>query len=413
MARVYGRERGDAVPLYTPRMANFAFVARDSQGRQVTGTLEGPAAAAVVSELQSRGLAPIRVSETASAPPTGRSVPAARLAAMYRQLADLLRAGVPLLRAIRLLARGKSHRGLSEAMAAVADAVAQGDRLADAMSRFPRTFPSVQVAMIRAGERGGFLEPVLGRLGAFLERQAQMKGKVLGNLIYPAVLLLVGVGLVVAALVFFVPRFADLFATMDLPLATRILLGLSAWLTTWYPAIPFLLVGLVAGWSWARRRPEVRVRLARWQLSTPGIGTIVGSLAVARFCRTLGTLLENGIPLLAAMQISRDAAGNDLLAAAIDEATEAVRSGEPLAAPLGRSGLFAEETVEMISVGESANNLAEVLVGIADSAERRIDSTLTILVRLMEPALLLVLAGMVLFIFLALVVPMMQMGSQL
>ncbi|MBM4107106.1 MAG: type II secretion system F family protein, partial [Phycisphaerae bacterium] len=221
-------------------MANFAFVARDSQGRQVTGTLEGPAAAAVVSELQSRGLAPIRVSETASAPPTGRSVPAARLAAMYRQLADLLRAGVPLLRAIRLLARGKSHRGLSEAMAAVADAVAQGDRLADAMSRFPRTFPSVQVAMIRAGERGGFLEPVLGRLGAFLEQQAQMKGKVLGNLIYPAVLLLVGVGLVVAALVFFVPRFADLFATMDLPLATRILLGLSAWLTTWYPAIPFL-----------------------------------------------------------------------------------------------------------------------------------------------------------------------------
>ena len=394
-------------------MANFAFVARDSQGRQVTGTLEGPAAAAVVSELQSRGLAPIRVSETASTPPTGRPVPAARLAAMYRQLADLLRAGVPLLRAIRLLARGKSHRGLSEAMAAVADAVAQGDRLADAMSRFPRTFPSVQVAMIRAGERGGFLEPVLGRLGAFLERQAQMKGKVLGNLIYPAVLLLVGVGLVVAALVFFVPRFADLFATMDLPLATRILLGLSAWLTTWYPAIPFLLVGLVAGWSWARRRPEVRVRLARWQLSTPGIGTIVGSLAVARFCRTLGTLLENGIPLLAAMQISRDAAGNDLLAAAIDEATEAVRSGEPLAAPLGRSGLFAEETVEMISVGESANNLAEVLVGIADSAERRIDSTLTILVRLMEPALLLVLAGMVLFIFLALVVPMMQMGSQL
>ena len=136
-------------------------------------------------------------------------------------------------------------------------------------------------------------------------------------------------------------------------------------------------------------------------------------MAVARFCRTLGTLLENGIPLIAAMQISRDAAGNPVLAEAVDAAVESVRSGEPLAAPLGRSGLFPEDTLEMIAVGESANNLPEVLIGVADGAERRIDSLLTILVRLMEPALLLLLAGLVLFIFMALVVPMMQMGSDL
>ena len=394
-------------------MANFAYLARDQEGRSVSGTVEGLNPGAVVSELQSRGLAPVRVTEAASAPATGRKVPTVRLAAAYRQLADLLRAGVPLLRSLRLLARSKSHAGLAEAMAAIADSVAEGERFADAMGRFPRTFPSVQVAMIRAGERGGFLEQVLARLGAFLEKQSEMKGKVIGNLIYPVVLLVVVLGLVVAALVFFVPKFADLFAEMQLPLATRVLLGLSAWLTGWWPLLLVLCVAAVAGWIWMSRRPGARRTIAAGQLRLPGIGPILRNLAVARFCRTLGTLLENGIPLIAAMQISRDAAGNPVLAEAVDAAVESVRSGEPLAAPLGRSGLFPEDTLEMIAVGESANNLPEVLIGVADGAERRIDSLLTILVRLMEPALLLLLAGLVLFIFMALVVPMMQMGSDL
>ncbi len=394
-------------------MANFAYLARDAEGRQVAGTLEGLNPGAVVAELQSRGLAPVRVTESGTAPATGRRVPTARLAAAYRQLADLLRAGVPLLRSPRLLARSKSHPGLAQAMGAIADAVADGERLADAMGRFPRTFPSVQVAMIRAGERGGFLEQVLARLGAFLEKQSEMRGKVIGNLIYPVVLLTVGLGLVVSALVFFVPKFADLFAEMPLPIATRILLGLSAWLTGWWPLLLVLAAAGVGGVAWGLKRPGMRRRVATAQLRLPGIGPILRHLAVARFCRTLGTLLENGIPMIGAMQISRDAAGNPILADAVDQAVEAVRAGEPLAAPLGRSGLFPEDTLEMIAVGESANNLAEVLIGVADGAERRIDALLAILVRLMEPALLLLLAGMVLFIFMALVVPMMQMGSEL
>jgi len=394
-------------------MATFAYLARDAQGRQVAGTLEGVDQAAVVGELQSRGLAPVRVNEAAAAPAQGRRVPTARLAAAYRQLADLLRAGVPLLRSLRLLARSKSHRGLAEAMGVVADAVADGERLGDAMAAMPETFPSVQVAMIRAGERGGFLDQVLARLGEFLEKQSEMRGKVLGNLIYPAVLLTVGLGLVVAALVFFVPKFADLFQDMQLPLATRILLGLSALVVGWWPLLLAAVVAAVVGWFAIRRRPGVQRAVAVSQLRLPGIGAILRHLAVARFCRTLGTLLENGIPMIAAMQISRDAAGQVLLAEAIDEAIEAVRSGDSLAQPLAASGLFTEDTIEMISVGESANNLPEVLVGIADGSERRIDALLAILVRLMEPALLLLLAGLVMFIFLALVVPMMQMGSEL
>jgi general secretion pathway protein F len=394
-------------------VATFSYVARDGSGQQVVGTLDGTTPSAVVAELQNRGLAPVRVSETSAAPSVGGTVPTARLAAAYRQLADLLKAGVPLLRALRLLARGRSNRNLADAMGLVADAVADGERLGDAMARFPRTFPPVQVAMIRAGERGGFLDAVFARLGSFLEKQSEMRGKVVGNLIYPVVLLTVGVGLVVAALVFFVPQFEALFAEIELPLATRLLLALSAIVTGWWPLLALLLGGAVAAGLWAQRKPAVKRRLARVQVRIPGIGAIVRDLAVARFCRTLGTLLENGIPFIAAMQISRDAAGNLLLAEAIDEAAEAVRSGEALAAPLARSGFFGEDTVEMIGVGESANNLPTVLVGIADTAERRIDGTLSIVVRLMEPALLLLLAGLVMFIFLALVLPMMQMSQTL
>lgn len=403
--------RGDASTLVA--VGSFTYIARDGSGQRVTGTLDGPNQSAVVAELQSRGLAPVRVDESAAVAPQGGRVPAARLAAAYRQLGDLLRAGVPLLRALRLLGRARSNRRLAEAVSSIADAVADGERLADAMAAFPNTFPTVQVAMIRAGERGGFLDAVLARLGSFLERQSELRGRVIGNLIYPAVLLVVGLGLVVAALVFFVPQFAGFFEDMQLPLATRLLLAVSAFLTGWWPLLLGLVVAAALGVPRLLRRPGMRRWIARAQLRIPGIGAIVRDLAAARFCRTLGTLLENGIPFIPAMQISREASGHLLLAEAVEAAVEAVRAGEPLAAPLGRSGFFSEDTVEMVAVGESANNLPEVLIGVADGAERRIDATLAIVVRLTEPALLLMLAGVVMFIFLALVLPMMEMGSQL
>jgi general secretion pathway protein F/type IV pilus assembly protein PilC len=167
----------------------------------------------------------------------------------------------------------------------------------------------------------------------------------------------------------------------------------------------------MAWWAW--RRPAVRRAIAVWQLKVPALGPLVRSLAVGRFTRILGTLLENGIPMLQAMQIARDAAGNLLLAEAIDESAEAVRAGETLAQPLHASGLFSDDVIEMISVGESSNNLPQVLVTIAETIEKRTDRMLGVFIRLMEPALLLALAGVVLFIFVALIVPMMRMSSSL
>lgn len=393
-------------------MAVFAYRARDTGGRRVVGSLEGPSRTAIIVELQSRGLAPIQVREaSAGGAAASTRLPDRRLAVAYTQLSDLLRAGVPLLRSLRLLGKGKSKKGVGPTMNSVAERVADGERLAGAM-REVGGFPDVHLAMVEAGERGGFLHEVLSELGEFLEHQSERRATVTGNLIYPAILVLVGLGIVVAALVFFVPQFKTLFDGAELPPATRLLLGMSSLVIHGWPYLLLLAIGVGGGLWFVRDRPDFRRRIASIQRRMPIAGDLAGSLAVARFTRMLGTLLGNGIPMLAAMRISRDAAGNPLLEDAIESAAEAVGSGETLAGPLEASGLFEDDVIEMISVGESANALPTVLVGVARKAEKRADRILETLLKLLEPALLLVLAGAVVFIFLALVLPMMQLGSQ-
>lgn len=392
-------------------MTTYAYIARNAAGQRVTGRLSGGSVQAVLSELEARQLAPVRVDEVRDPVRLRRRISARQLAQMYRQLSDLLRAGVPLLRSLRILGRGKANPRLASIMSEIADQVAEGERLADAMSRHDGLFPPIQIAMVRAGERGGFLQEVLERLGGFLENQADMQSKVLGNLIYPAALMTIGLGIIIVALVFFVPQFRDFYSRMELPLPTIILLGASDLLTQRWPVFVVALVMLGAGLWWMWQQPRIRRAIAAWQLRIPKLGPLLQGLAVSRFTRILGTLLNNGIPMIAAMQISRDAAGHILLAEAIDDAVEAVRAGEPLAQPLAASGLLTDEIAEMIAVGESANNLPEVLLTIAETVEKRVDRMLNVVMRLMEPLLLLGLAGVVLFIFVALIVPMMRMST--
>jgi len=394
-------------------MATYAYIARDAAGRRVSGKLAGPGEQAILAELQARALAPVKLREVRERRRFRRTAAPRQLAGAYRQMADLLRAGVPLLRALRLLGRGKANPRLAAVMNDIADQVAEGGHLADAMASHADVFPGIQVAMVRAGERGGFLEQVLARLGEFIEHQADLRGKVIGNLIYPVVLLTVGFGVVVFALVFLVPKFETFYSRMVLPVPTKILLGTSSLLVEyWYGLLIGAAVVVAGAWQ-ARRQAEVRRVMATWQLRVPKLGALTRELAVGRFARILGTLLENGIPMLSAMQISRDATGHILLTGAIDESIEAVRAGETLAKPLAESGMLTDDAVEMISVGESANNLPEVLLTMADTIERRVDRMLGVFVKLMEPLLLLVMGGMVFFIFLALVVPMLRMSASL
>jgi general secretion pathway protein F/type IV pilus assembly protein PilC len=388
----------------------FAYTAIDPSGRRVKGRLDAASEQAAFADLKTKGISPIQVVEVAARRSGGR-VGVRALAASYRQLSELLRSGVPLLRALRLLGKGKSNPTLAKAWSDIADSLAAGERFADAMSRHPRIFATVHVAMVRAGERGAFLEPVLARLATLLEQQADLRGRVIGNLMYPLVLLLVGAA---ASLVFFVPKFQDFFDKLpSLPLATRILLGASDLFTAHAYVIIALALATTATVVWLFRRAGFRYWLATVLMRAPMLGPLFASIAVARFARMLGTLLENGIPMLQAIDIARDSAGNPVLARALERASESVRQGEQLSKPLAESGLFAEDVIEIIAVGESANTLPSVLVRLADTLEARIDRALATVLRLMEPAMLLFIALVVMFIFLALVVPMMQLSSQL
>ena len=392
-------------------MPTYAYIARDPAGQRQQGTLAAASEQAVLTELHGRDLAPVRVHAVREKIRLRRSVSTRQLATAYGQLADLLKVGMPLIKALELLGRNKSNPRLAAVISEIVDEVSEGSRLADAMEGHPDIFPAIHIAMIRAGERGAFLEQVFARLGSFLENQAQMRSRVVGNMIYPAVLLSVGGAIVVAALVFFVPKFETFYARIELPLPTKILLGASTILTQYW--LVLIVVGVIAAvvGSSLVRRPAIRRVFARWQLGIPRLGPLIASLAVARFTRILGTLLGNGVPMIAAIKISREAVGHPLLETAIDSAADAVRAGEPLAAPLGASGMFPEDVAEMIAVGESANNLPDVLISIAETLEKRIDRMLQLFVRLMEPLLLLLLAGVVLFIFIALIVPMLRLSA--
>jgi len=391
----------------------FVYTAVDGTGKRIKGSLVGVSEQAVLSELESRRLLPIDVSPAREGfQLVKRRLSGRALGQSYQQLADLLRAGVPLLRGLRLLASRRSSKRLASVFSHLAERVAEGDALADAMGDRPESFPGVHVAMIRAGEKGGFLETVLDRLGKFVIGQAELRGKVMGNLIYPAFLLTFGVAILGVIFGFFVPKFEPVFERVEpLPAITRALFAFSDLVSVYgLWALGVVVAGVVALVRFSRH-PRVQRALAVAQLRGPIVGPIVRSLATARLCRMLGTMLAGGVPILEALVISRKAAGNPVLEEAVEAATEKVRAGETLAEPLGESGLIADDVVEMISVAEEAGNLDEVLVQIAETIEGQVDRLLQTAVRLIEPLLLMTIALAVAGVAAGLILPMMQLSS--
>lgn len=390
-------------------MATFRYIATGPSGR-TTGVLTAPSEQAVVAELSRQNLAPIKITPSKGAVSGGSRVPAAQLALAYRQVGDLLRAGVPLLRSIRLIGRRRSAPKLAAAFTELADQVEDGVELATAMERRPEVFRSIHIAMIRAGEKGGFLELSLERLAAFVQGQVELKRKIVGAAVYPVMIAIVGMIILLAVFVFFIPQFRELYSDLpQIPAITQVLMAISAAVTSsWYIGVAVLAALIGAIW-WAARNPDFRARFGRAVIRTPKVGGLLKDLAVARFTRILGTLLASGVPMLAALRISKDAAGFEAMASAIEEATEAVRSGDTLAKPLGESGLFPDDVLEMISVAESANNLDDVLVGVAETLESRVDRVLTATVKMIEPIMLLTIAVAIVFVAIGLLLPMLKL----
>ncbi len=396
-------------------MANFQYIAKTTGGEEVSGAIQADNEAAVVRSLRERSLFPVQVQEQTARASTfrGGRVRVRHLATLYSQVADLLRAGVPLVRALETLAKATTNPTLKRVVGSVREAVSEGESLADAMAQHPEVFGTLHVAMVRAGERAGFLEDVFANLGEFLERQDDLQSKVRGALIYPAVLVVVGLLVMVIVLLWMVPKFEGVFEGMPLPLATEILFATSTAMREYSLLLAGGIVAAVGGLVAAVRSDSGRELWDRWKLKVPILGGVLRSLCITRFCRILGTMLRNGVPILQAMNISKDAAGNVVLAEAVENATDSVRSGEPLADPLRSSGLFPPEIIEMIAVAEESNQLEKVLVEIADTVERRTNRAVDTAVHLVEPLILVVLAGAIGFAAFGLLYPIFTIARTL
>jgi general secretion pathway protein F/type IV pilus assembly protein PilC len=402
-------------------MPDFQYIAREMSGREVTGLLTAGSEQEVVTSLAGRSLFPTRIAlaeaEQKQQRAVGKKVRSRHLAVIFSQLADLLHSGVPLLRSLEILEQQSSTATVAAVLQDVRQQVAEGSRLADAMRRHPRVFNDLALSMVRAGEEGGFLEDALKRISVFTAHQEDLKNRVVGAMAYP-LFLLGACGLIVAGmLVFLVPQFMPIFERLDergeLPAATSALLAVSGFLQNYGL---WLAAGLIAGGlSFARyvSTDEGRRVVDVWRLKLKGLGPIVRSLAISRFCRILGTLLKNGVPILHSLRIAKDATGNKVLTEAIAAAAENISAGKSLARPLAASGHFPREVVEMISVGEEANNLEQVLINIADNMEQRTYRDLELFVRLLEPMMLLLMGVLILFVMIALLLPVFQSAGAL
>lgn len=401
-------------------MPEFAYIARSADGQDVSGTLVANSLREAIATLAERSLYPLKVEPLRERLGffVRRRVTASQLATTLAQLADLLQNGVPLLGSLSVLAEQTVHPELRRVLADVRDKVAEGTAIDQALAAHPHVFGELVVSMVRAGAEGAFLEDALKRTANFLELQEEIRSRVKGAMFYPAFLAFVGTVITTALIVFFVPRFAELFDKLQregggLPLATVMLLGLSDFLGKYGLLVLLLLTGLFLATRQFAQSPRGKEWVDRAKLRLPVLGPIFLHYAVSRFCRVLGTLLRNGVPLLKALEISAQSAGNRILEKAIRQSAENVSSGETLSRPLAQCGIIPKPIMAMISVAEQANNLDEVLVQIAETVERRMSRQIDLMVRMVEPVMLLVMGTLIMFVLVALLLPIIEMSTSL
>ncbi len=399
-------------------MPTFTYKAIDATGKNVRGTLVADSQQAALGQLGERALYPVEIIEGSpiqrSSLWTGqRRVKLRHLTTFYGQLADLLRAGVPMLRSLDVLGRQTSNKMLSEIVREIREDVAGGTSLADSMAKHPHVFKNLHVAMVRAGEVGGFLEDVLSRIAQFVERQDELRNKLIGSMIYPCILVVIGSGVIISMLTFVVPKLRPFIERAQPNVLTRIVF-LACDVLQHYGVFLFgglfVAVAVILAYS---RTDAGRYKIDLWKLKMPVLGRTLVMIALCRFCRILGTLLKSGVPILQALRIAKDSADSAILAAEIDKAVESVQKGGTISQNFSQCALFPLDLVDMIAVAEESNSLDAVLVQIADTNETRTARMIDMGVRLVEPMLLVIIAGIVAMIAIALLVPILGMSAHL
>lgn len=395
-------------------MAQFQYRATDGDGKVIEGMIDAGDRVTAAARLQDRGLMPLHVAEPGperrglaniSLPKISfkRGIRTADLLVFTHELSTLLNAGLPLDRCLQILSELSESAEMKRVTGEVLIEVQRGKSLAEALGDHPDAFESLYVNMVKAGEIGGVLDQVLQRLTEYLESATELRDEVRSAMVYPTILLLTSFGSVAILLVYVLPQFSTVFAQSGaaLPTSAAILMGASEILRSYWWVGLLLIASGTFGFSHWIRTPDGRVVWDRTKLRIVLVGDLTRKVAVSRFARTLGTLLRSGVPMLQALDIVRNVAGNVVLAEAIDEVKVGVRGGDGVSGPLAKSGVFPQLALQMISVGEETGRLDEMLITVADYFDKEVRSAVTQLTSMLEPVLLIVGGLMVGFVVMA------------
>lgn len=403
-------------------MPDFAYTAKSLTGEKRSGTIAASSRTEAMQRLRSQSLFPMSVldSQPKSNGLGNISLPVRvkkeQVADFCTQLGDLLSNGVPMLESLKILEGATENPRLQETIRRIHDAISQGDSLDEAMARESSIFSELTLSMVRAGQEGTFLEDALQRTSLFLRKQDEMRAKIVGALTYPIILGIVGTVITSLMVVFLVPKFQPFFDRLEqngtgLPLITVLLLGASHALMNYGVLILIGVVAIAGGVGQVLKTESGRRWLDGVKLKLPMLGSIFHDAAVSRACRVLGTLLRNGVPLLRSLKISSESTGNRLLEDAMARSADNVTAGDTLSKPLAASGLIPPQIMAMIRVAEESNTLDEVLVKIADRIDNRIERRLEVIVRMIEPLMLIVIGSMVMFVIVGVLLPVFDLNS--
>ena len=429
-------------------MPKFNYVALDARGQEAVGVLDASTSNEVVAHLRQSGYFPTSVVEegkatpakaaqkkagkpaktaTAKAPATTgkksggiklfqkKTIKTKTLMIFTRQLATLIDAGLPLLRGLSVLAKQEKDVVLKSTINNLADAVQGGSTFSESLAQHPKLFNKLYINMVKAGELGGVLELVLNRLAEFQEKAQKIKNKVTAAMFYPLIVLVIAIVIMAFLLVFIVPKFEQIFNDMlngkPLPALTLFVIGTSNVVKVMF-VFPyvfitlFVVVGGIVGFKMFSKNPKGRIMLDKLALKAPLFGDLTRKSAISRFSRTLGTLVTSGVPILQALNITRDTAGNAIIADAITKVHDSVKEGESIVHPLEASGVFPPMVISMIDVGEETGQLPEMLLKIAEVYDDEVDNAVTGLVSMLEPIMIVFLAVIVGTIVIALFLPL-------
>lgn len=426
-------------------MPKFNYVAMDSRGKETKGTLEVANQNEAISRLKEMGYFPTKVMEAEKPKEKGKGKPAAAssggkpkkkgieiniripglggkvkpkvLTTFTRQLATLVDAGLPLLRGLRVLERQEKDANLKRIIGELALSIEGGSTFSEGLAQHPKVFNRLFVNMVKAGELGGVLEVVLNRLSEFMEKAQKIKGKVVAAMFYPAAVMTVAVGILILLMVVVVPKFKAIFADMlegkPLPAFTNLVLGISEVISSHFLATVITIVVCFIVLKLLIRTKLGRKMFDKFKLHFPLLGPVISKVAIARFTRTLGTLISSGVPILQALTIVKETSGNVIVGNAVTAVHESVKEGETITAPLEASKVFPPMVISMVDVGEQTGALPEMLMKIADNYEDEVDNAVSAMTSLLEPIMIVFLAVIVGSIVIALFLPLIMLIDQL